>query len=180
MAWYQYNNEYPTNGLPQRIRTLDGKTRTCLWECSESELESLGFSTVSDPPKYDDSFQDLVWDNETSNWSVQITTDPQKISDAWQESEIYKEKLKIKLLEKVSVHLQNGGTISTNFNNALTILDQFNQNNYSHPFDFNWQHPISLGYTDDVIAGIGSTEIRLVHSAFVDFITETYLPNKKY
>jgi len=180
MTWYQYKNEYPTNGLPNRIRTLDGKTKTCLWECSEDELNSLEFSTVSDPPHYDSSSQDLIWDNENSSWYVQTTTDPQKISLAWDQNKIYKDKLKIKLLEKVSIHLQGGGSVSTYFDNAINILDNFDSNNYNNPFDFNWQHPTSLGYTDEVVTEVGLTENRLIHSAFVDFISETYLPSKTY
>jgi hypothetical protein len=184
MVWYQYKDQYPTNGLPNRIRIVDGEesgeTRTSLWKYSDSELESFGITKVSDPPNYDDRKQDLIWNNETSSWSVGVTTNSEKILYAWEQNKYYKDHLKVKLLEKVVPYILTGGSISTHFDNAIKILDSIDSSNYDNPFAFNWQHPVVIGYTEDVVVGITSAEYSLINHAFVDFITEDYLPNQTY
>jgi hypothetical protein len=184
MTWYQYLDENPTNGLPSRIRIKvgidSGLTKTNLQELSEVELNSLGFVSVEDPPNYNNHSQDLVWHNDSKSWSITTTTDLEKISYAWDQNEYYKNNLKIKLYERITPYVQNGGMISTNFYNAIKILDNINEENCSDPFSFNWQHPSLLGYTPEVVSGISSTEYSLINYALVDFINEIYIPNQKY
>jgi len=180
MVWYQYKNEPPTNGLPHRLRTEDGSTRTCLCECSEEELTSMGFVVVSDPPNYNSNTQEIVYDNQTSTWSVETTTDVVKVEAAWEQNEMFRDKLKINLLNSALKYSRSGGTISTHFDGAISILDNMTRDNHSSPFEFDWRYPSSVGYTSEVVAGITSTEHRMINSAFVDFIDETYIPNQKY
>lgn len=178
MAWYQYRDEDPTNGLPQRIRLDDGMTRTSLHECSIEELKSIGFSTITDPPHYNSNTQDLIWNNAEKSWFVSTTTDAEKIKYAWQQNDIYKSALKQNLINRIEPFVESGGSISTHFNKSIEILDGISSTNYQSPFDFNWCHPSLLGYTEKVVLGISSTEYRLVNQAIVDFVNEVYLPNQ--
>jgi hypothetical protein len=180
MTWYKYKDEKPTNGLPTRIRTDDGSTITCLNECSESELKNLGFVIVDDPPYYNENKEEIFYDDNTSTWIVQTTTDPIKLDNGWKQSDFFKDKLKIKLLEEALEYVKGGGTISTYFDSALTIVDNITKQNYSSPFEFDWRYPSSIGYTEDIVVGITSTEYRMINSAFTNFVSQTYIPNQKY
>jgi len=180
MTWYQYNGEAPTNGLPSRVRTEDGLTITCLWEYSVSELEDLGFTIISDPPHYNDIEEEIVYYSDTSSWSIQTTTDPVKLNAGWEQNDLFRDKLKINLLEEALEYVKGGGTISTYFDGALIIVDGITEENYSSPFEFDWRYPSSIGYTQDIVVGITSAEYRMINSAFTNFVNQTYTPNKKY
>ncbi len=61
MKYYSINKAYPVMDLPSRIRKSDGFTVTDLISLSSSELESLGFVSVSNPPSFDAKTHKLSW-----------------------------------------------------------------------------------------------------------------------
>ena len=81
---YSYNNQYPINVLPHRIRLSDGSTRTDSSTFTVDELTDAGYVEVSAAPEYNDRTHKLSWDG--SDWQLTELTTSQinsMISSEW-------------------------------------------------------------------------------------------------
>jgi hypothetical protein len=58
---YSYNNEYPLNELPHRIRLSSGITRTDNTTFTDEEIIDAGYRIVNDPPDFNNRTQKLEW-----------------------------------------------------------------------------------------------------------------------
>lgn len=81
---YSYKSGYPVRSLPERIRLLNGLTRTDSSTFTDEEIFEAGYVKVSDPPT-PTMFQKLSWTG--SDWLLEELTDLEKqnlIDIQWQ------------------------------------------------------------------------------------------------
>ena len=70
---YSYNNQYPIDILPNRIRLSNGSTRTDSSTFTTDELTDAGYVAVSTAPTYNEKTHKLTWSG--SDWeTVGLTT----------------------------------------------------------------------------------------------------------
>jgi len=83
---YSYKGAEPT-GLPHRIILSNGASRTDNTSFTEEELNDAGFSGPYEKPEYDESRQEIVWDNETLMWVVsdRVFSEPQIVEKTEEE-----------------------------------------------------------------------------------------------
>lgn len=171
MAWYQYKDQIPTNGLPKRIRLDDGSVRRNLELFSETELNVLGLKKLPDPPDYDyERGEDIEWDTENREWNVIMIKDEKKILDKWNEIERAKSKIIQKLTNKLRIYYNSGNLLTENFQKVIDIFDSLNSKNYSNPFDINLTGPLQIGISTDL--GITEDEFVMLNECFVEYLNE--------
>lgn len=169
MAWYQYKDQIPTNGLPERIRLDDGSVMRNLHELSSERLIELDVKEIPDPPNYKE-YEEIVWDNYDKKWNVTLTTDKNKFLDRWRAIDYYKVQIMSRMVRKLSeLHLQNIN-LTEEFVKVIDILDRINEKNYDNPFQFDFTVPQSLGITSEL--GIPDKELSIIYEVFAEFANE--------
>jgi hypothetical protein len=70
---YSFKGQYP-RGLPFRIITSRGTTRTDPTTFTYEDLLDAGYSLVENPPVVNSSNEKLKWDSESFSWQVVLKT----------------------------------------------------------------------------------------------------------
>ena len=175
MAWYQYKNQEPTNGLPNRIRIDDGSVRRDLQSLTLEELNNIGISTIHDPPHYESDSEDLVWNNDDSSWEVIPTTNVQKINNKWEEIYFQKKLVLSKLVKKVEEHcFEKNIGLTTCFKLVSDKFDEVTPQNYANPFVIDMCDMGTIGISSSI--GISIDELKIIAEAFVEFSHEYVYP----
>jgi hypothetical protein len=81
---YSYNNQYPQQNLPHKIRLADGLTKTDSSTFTKEDIENAGYREVLDPPVFDKTRQTLTWyidANGLGDWRVIDIS----VENKWQE-----------------------------------------------------------------------------------------------
>lgn len=171
MAWYQYKNQEPTNGLPNRIRIDDGSVRRDLQSLTLEELSNIGISTIPDPPHYESDREDLVWNNDDFSWKVVPTTNIEKINNKWEEVNFQKRLILSKLIKKVEEHcFEKNVGLTTCFKLVSDKFDEVIPQNYTNPFVINMCNMGTIGISSSI--GISIDELKIIAEAFVEFSHE--------
>lgn len=168
MSWYQYKGE-ATPDLPKRIRLDDGSVRRNLNELSESQLSAVGIVTIANPPVFDEATQEPVWDSNTSTWSVVPTTDEDKIDLRWEEIEIGRHSILVKINKKLSERYSDGSGLTTSF---VTVIDSLDNLSKENALSIDIIDQESIGITSSI--GISQEEHQLVSEAFSEYAQEIH------
>lgn len=175
MAWYQYKDQIPTNGLPKRIRLDDGSVRRNLELLSETELHVLGLKKLPNPPDYDyERGEDIEWDAENREWNIVMIKDEKKIRNKWDEIEKAKSKIIQKLINKLRIYHNSGNTLTEDFQKVIYTFDNLNSKNYSNPFHINLIGPRQIGISTDI--GISQDEFVMLNECFAEYLNEDVYP----
>jgi hypothetical protein len=175
MAWYQYKDQIPTNGLPKRIRLDDGSVRRNLELLSETELNVLGLKKLPNPPDYDyERGEDIEWDTENREWNIVMIKDEKKIRNKWDEIEKAKSKIIQKLINKLRIHHNSGNSLTEDFQKVIHTFDNLNSKNYSNPFHINLIGPRQIGISTDI--GISQDEFVMLNECFAEYLNEDVYP----
>lgn len=173
MSWYQHKDQFPTHGLPVRLRLDDGSVIRNLDKLSSDELNNLGIATVAYPPEYDETSQDLIWNTENSTWEVTTTTDVDKINMRWEKIEKCKKHIIVKINKKLEKRYDNNIGLSSDFVQVIDCFD--NIETISNPFSIDIINSESIGITTTNI-NIPQDELALVNEAFTEVAHEYILP----
>lgn len=146
--YFSFNNEYPVDKLPDRIRLSNKLTRTDSLSFTDEELLDAGWRKVDDPPNYNSSTHRLSWTGTTWNVSPIPEEELQQLKNQkWQEIRNMRDQ-KIKDIEWRITRNLSEERLGLPATESLVLLDQYIQNlrnitTQPDPFNIQWpQAPI--------------------------------------
>lgn len=141
--YFSFNNEYPVDQLPDRIRLSNKLTRTDNLTFTDEELLDAGWRKVSDPPNYDPLTHRLSWTGTTWNVSTIPEEELQQLKNQkWQEIKSMRDQ-KIKDIEWRITRNLSEERLGLPATESLVLLDQYIQNlrnitTQPDPFNIQW------------------------------------------
>lgn len=144
---YSIKGKYPVSNLPNRIRLLDGSTRTDSSTFTSSDLSNAGITTVSDPPAYNKNTHKLTWNQTDINWEVVALTEDEiqlMVNAKWQDVRTYRSELLSKVDERILRHQSEVRLGITTHTDNISDLDNYAQalrnipETYSNPDNIVW------------------------------------------
>lgn len=79
--YYSHMGNFPIHELPEKIRLLNGRTRTDILSYTDDDLAQAGYFIVPDPPNVT-HLEKLGWNG--SNWTI-IDDSENRLREKWEE-----------------------------------------------------------------------------------------------
>lgn len=148
MSLYSINKNYPTEGLPKRIRKSDGTTVTDLKSLSVSDLKDLGIVAVDSAPSYDDNTQKVSWDGD--KWVVSSLSSMElekRKAIAWQRVRYDRDNLIKNAQWRIDRHLsevRRGVSTTDDISKLDAYVEKLRQipQKQTDPYNITWPHEI--------------------------------------